>query len=103
MSPSSLITDTGRPLELRVDPPVVVARCMEASVRRWRWANLADAHPSLQQSGGDLDPILKLLNSKRSDDGWNSRLRASLGSVVANRQYPQARCFQAGWATHDIL
>ena len=35
-SVSSLITDTGRTLDLHTDPPVVVARLMEAAVRRWR-------------------------------------------------------------------
>ena len=95
-SASCLVTDTGRTLHLLVDPPIVVARCMEAAVRRWRWRNLAEVHPSLKQSGATFNPVLKLLSSKRSDDGWNGRLRASLSSVAANRQYPQARCFQAG-------
>ena len=95
-SASSLVTDTGRTLDLQVDPPIVVARCMEAAVRRWRWRNMAELHPSLKQSGAAFDPVLKLLSSKRNDEGWNNRLRAALSSVAANRQYPQARCFQAG-------
>ena len=61
---------------------------------------MAELHPSLKQSGCSFDPILKLLGSSRSDDGWNNKLRASLGSVIANRQYPQTRCFQAGWVSH---
>ena len=35
-SASCLVTDTSRTLDLHVDPPIVVARCMEAAVRRWR-------------------------------------------------------------------
>ena len=83
LSASSLVTDTGRAIDLHVDPPIVVARCMEAAVRRWRWSNMAELHPSLKQSGCSFDPILKLLGSSRSDDGWNNKLRASLGSVTA--------------------
>ena len=99
-SASSLITDVSRTLDLHTDPPIVVARCMEAAVRRWRWSNMAKAHPSLRVVGCSFHPVHKLLSSKRSDDGWNNKLRASLSSVAANRQYPQARCFQAGWVTH---
>ena len=39
-------------------------------------------------------------SSKRADDGWNAVLRASLGSIVPNRQYPQERCYRAGWVEH---
>ncbi len=69
LSASSLATDVGRTLDLHVDPPIVVARCMEAAVRRWRWSNLAELHPSLRQSGCTFDPVLKLLGSTRSDSG----------------------------------
>ena len=57
---------------------------------------MAEIHASLKQPGCSFNPVLKLLGSKRNDDGWNNRLRASLSSVASNRQYPQARCFQAG-------
>ena len=61
---------------------------------------MAEAHPSLRVVGCSFHPVHKLLSSKRSDDGWNNRLRGSLSSVATNRQYPQARCFQAGWVAH---
>jgi hypothetical protein len=97
---TNITTDTGRDIELGTDPPIVVARLMEAAVRRWRWRNVAEAHPSLKKHGCTFDPVLKLLNSKRTDDGWNVVLRASLGSIVPNRQYPQERCYRAGWVEH---
>ena len=74
---TNITTDAGREIELTIDPPVMVSRLMEAAVRRWRWKNVADAHPSLK-SGCAFDPVLKLLNSKRADDRWNAMLRASL-------------------------
>ena len=98
---ASLTTETGRTLDLHTDPPVVVARLMEVVVRKWRWSNFAMAHASIRGVGCTFDPILKLLGAKRSDEGWNGELRASLGSVVTNRRYPQCRCFQAGWVEHS--
>ena len=44
-SASCLVTDTGRTLHLHIDPPIIVARCMEAAVRRWRWRNLGSCTP----------------------------------------------------------
>ena len=43
---TNITTDRGREIELSTDPPIVVARLMVASVRRWRWNNVAEAHPS---------------------------------------------------------
>jgi hypothetical protein len=97
---TNITTDMGREIELSTDPPIVVARLMVESVRRWRWNNVAEAHPSLKGKGCTFDPVLKLLNSKRADDGWNPMLRASLSSVVPNRQYPQERCYRANWVEH---
>ena len=94
-----LITDEGREVDLRITPPIVVKKMVEAAVRRWRWRNVAEAHPSLHK-GCNFEPIFKLIGSKRNDEGWNPFLRGMLKSVVANRQFPQSRCHQAGWVQH---
>ena len=73
---------------------------IEAAVRRWRWRNVAEAHPSLHE-GCNFEPIFKLLGSRRKDSEWNATLRGMLKSVVANRQFPQSRCYQAGWVQHS--
>ena len=95
VSATELISDRGKRLNLTVDPPVVIKRAVEAAVRRWRWRNMALTHPSLHETGSNFDPIHKLLSSKQNSDDWNPHLRAMLRSVVANRQFPQTRCFQA--------
>ena len=48
-----------------------------------------------------MQPIWSLLNSKKENLEWNSTLRGGLGSVLAGRQFPQTRCFAAGWTTHN--
>ena len=48
-----------------------------------------------------MEPITKLLKSKANNEDWNPALRGSLRSAIAGRQYPQARVFAAGWATHS--
>ena len=96
-SATKLITETGRVLDLQIDPPVIIGRLMEAAVRKWRWSNVSATHPSIGNNGANFDPIYKLLASKRNDEGWNPRLRGALRSVIPNRQFCQARCYQAGW------
>lgn len=63
-------------------------------------AKLAAAHPTLSDDGANFDPIYKLLNAKTNNEHWNPMLAGALQSVLANRQYTQLRCFQAGWARH---
>ena len=62
---------------------------------------MAQARPSLHGTGCNFDPIFKLLAYKQNDAEWNPKLRAMLKSVIANRQFPQARCHQAGWVEHS--
>ena len=61
---------------------------------------MAAAHPALPADGANFEPLLKLINSKRNNLGWNPALRGALKSVVANRQYTQLRCYQVGWVKH---
>ena len=58
-----------------------------------------EAHPSLHE-GCNFEPIYKLLNSKKNDSEWNATLMGMLRSIVANRQFPQSRCYQAAWVQH---
>ena len=60
--------------------------------------------PQLKKGGsgaGALEPIKKLLRSEDNNEDWNPALRGSFKSAIAGRQYPQARVFAAGWATHN--
>ena len=78
----------------------MIKRAVEGAVRRWRWKDLAEKHPCLHGGSCNFDPIYKLLASMHNNDEWNPYLKAMLSSVLANRQFPQARCFQAGWVQH---
>ena len=62
---------------------------------------MAASHPSLPPERANFDPILKLRNSKASNDEWNPTLRAALRSVATGRQYPHRGCFHAGWVIHS--
>ena len=48
-----------------------------------------------------MQPIWTLLKSRREDLEWNASLRSGLASLLAGRQFPQTRCFAAGWVTHN--
>ena len=48
-----------------------------------------------------MQPIWTLLKSRREDMEWNASLRSGLASLLAGRQFPQTRCFAAGWVTHN--
>lgn len=48
-----------------------------------------------------MEPSTKLLKSKANNEEWNPALRGSLRSAIAGRQYPRARAFAGGWATHS--
>ena len=97
----TLTTDTGQGFDMRFDPPVVIARGMNEAVRRWRWRTIAAAHPSLSACGANIGPIFKLLSSRQNDEDWGPLFAGSLKSVLAGRQFPQIRCFQAGWSSHS--
>ena len=98
---STITSDNGRVFCLDEDPPVVLARKANEAVRRWRWKQISEQHPSLPAEGANFGPIAKLLKSKRNDEVWNPALKGALTSVVVGRQYTQYRCFQAGWTLHS--
>lgn len=99
------VTDVGRVLDLTLDPPAVVRLEIEESVRRWRWRNIAARHASLQLIGGvgpDLKPIWKLLNSKFRSGSWGAAQRGAPHPILANRQWPQERCFRVGFVVDHM-
>ena len=101
---STLRTDRGRVLALHRDPPAVVAKEVCEAVRRWRWARIETAIPSLS-SGGEgrgaaMGAIWKILAGKPKI-GWSPELRGALKSAITGRQWAQARCFQAGLVPHS--
>ena len=100
----NLVTDLGEPLKLLEDSPKTVRLAVREAVKRWRWRNVEHSLPELAKAEGGrgamMNPIWRLLASKRSDDAWNPLLRGSLKSVIAGKQWPQQRCFKAGWGVH---
>ena len=85
ISATELESDDGRVFHLAVDHPVVIKRAVEAAVRRWRWRNLAEKHPSLHKVGCSFAPILKLLSSKQNDD---ERTPPPTGYAAVRRRKP---------------
>lgn len=102
---TNIVTDEGRTLKLNLHPPVVVVREVCEAVRMCRWRAIEDAHHSLSSAGSGrgavMEPIWKLLKSCENTATWNQSLRGSLRSAIANRQWPQARCYKAGFAGHS--
>ena len=100
-----LKTDTGIILDLTLDPPAVVEQQVRLAVVRWRWRNVEAVIPELAANGSGrgamMQPIWTLLKSRREDMEWNASLRSGLASLLAGRQFPQTRCFAAGWVTHN--
>ncbi len=100
-----LVMDDGRELQLDVDPPIVVARECEAAVRRWRWRSIEQAVPSLDSGGAghgaNFGPVRALLRPAPDTPQWTAEFRGALRSAVLGRQWPQCRCFAAGFAEHN--
>lgn len=48
-----------------------------------------------------MQPIWSLIKSTQNDSEWNPTLKSGLTSTLAGRQFPQVRCFAAGWAVHS--
>ncbi len=95
-----IITDSGRRLDLAVDPPIIVKSEVIAAVRRWRWGRIVDRHPILRGGGADgdksLDPLRRLLQPKARRAGWGAAQQAALKSAITNGQWLQTRLHAAG-------
>ncbi len=98
----TITTDDGLMLDLTRDSPALVRKAAGQAVRRWRWRRVELKHPHLVQGSGGfgafLSPIYRLLNG-RDTVGWGSEEKGALRSVLADRQWPQARLFQARLAS----
>ena len=101
---TTLITDRGDVLDLRLDPPKVVAQQVFDAVKRWRWQRIEKKHRRLAEGGTGrgamMTPVWKLLRSKLQNDTWNSGHRSALRSAIANRQWTQTGCCAAGFVKH---
>ena len=98
----TVVTDDGMALDLTRDSPAIVQRAVNRSVWRWRWRRVELRHPHLVQGSGGfgmlISPVFRLLNG-RDGQGWGPTQKGALRSSFANRQWPQARLFQAGLVT----
>ena len=100
-----MITEGGRNVDLRIDSPAVIKQFVVPAVRRWRWTRVGRLYPELRSdtpgNGAIMQPIWKLLRSKKPDLEWGSGHKSALCSVICGRQWPQDRCFAAGFAKHS--
>ncbi len=99
----TLISDTGRRLELRRDPPCVIKREVHGAVRRWRWRRicLASGYPfGKSDDGGEvcLDVFRRLLSPRARGATWTAAHQAALKSALVNGQWCQQRLFSANMA-----
>ncbi len=81
------------------DSPAMIQSFVQRAVWRWRWRRLESKHSHLMQKEGGygafIQPIFKLLNGKDGPE-WDCNHKGALRSAVTNRQWPQAKLFQAG-------
>ncbi len=99
----TLISDTGRRLELRRDPPCVVKREVHGAVRRWRWRRicLTNGYPfGKSDDGGEvcLDVFRRLLSPRARGATWTAAHQSALKSALVNGQWCQQRLFSASMA-----
>ena len=94
----SVCTDTGQVIDLCRDSPAMVQRIANRSVWRWRWRRVEQGLPTLVQGNGGygafMSPVYRLLNGKDTAN-WGHAEKGALRSLITNRQWPQARLFQA--------
>ena len=74
-------------------------KAVSEAVARWRWRRIEHRRPSLRSGGAGRGaswrPVLKVLRAKDSPE-WGPEHKASLKSVICNRQWPQQRLCKAG-------
>eukprot|EP00973_Karenia_brevis_P087820 12181793-Karenia_brevis.AAC.1 len=92
------MTDQGQEINLRVDSPAYVKQLVYESVCRWRWRRISTRMPALNDDrgmGAWWSPLRQLLH-QRDTETWGPKQKSALRSVLASRQWPQARLFSAG-------
>ena len=98
-SPTLFVTDLGVRIDLGVGSPAFLLKAVGEAVARWRWRRIEHRHPSLYSGGAGRGaswrPVLKVLRAKDSPE-WGPEHKASLKSVMCNRQWPQQRLCKAG-------
>ena len=111
---ATFVTDQGRVLDLRADPPVVVRKEVQAAVGRWRLKTIVQRFPHLDQNNSAhpaqpalvgvlqsasaiaVAPIRKLLSVASRTKQWTAAHQAALWSAVVGTQWSQCRLFTAG-------
>ena len=100
-SATTVVDELGVAHDLLDVPPARIAKLIHRAVTTWRWRRVETKHPHLRQAGGGhrpfIEPIRRLLGAKASDN-WGPSQRGALRSAFLNRQWTQARLFQAGRA-----
>ncbi len=104
----TIITDDGRILDLKIDPPIVIKDEVIRAVRRWRWKRIVQYAPQLG-CGGDPDadgelvlaPVRKVLQTSARSSSWTSAQQAALRSVAVGAQWTQSRLCRAGMVDSD--
>ena len=98
LSAWEVIADDGENIDMRVQSPEYVKQAVTQSVARWRWRRVEKAFPSLRCAvsgdGPAWRPILKALNCKDTDS-WGQTHKGAFRSLVAGRQWTQARLAKA--------
>ena len=99
---TTFITDSGRRLDLRIDPPIVVQREVHAAVARWRWRSVEDRHPHLRSepsgNGAVVAPLRRLLRPSARNTVWTAAHQGALRSAITGTQWPQKRLFDRNLA-----
>ena len=92
--------DRGKSVDFVKDPPIVIKRRCEDSVRRWRWRRISQALPSANLGqigdGACMEPIWRLLNGRGKGSSFRREYAGMLASAITGRQWSQERCFSAG-------
>ena len=99
---STVVDEVGVLHDFTEVPPARIAKIVHRAVTTWRWRRVEARFPHAKQGDGGhgffLEPVRRLLKVKDSET-WGGRQKSSLRSAFLNRQWPQARLFQAGRAS----
>ena len=112
--------DEGRILDMLLDPPVAVIRAVKASVRRWRFANIASSicglvpeSPDITSQDGTVYTTIdfastiggltrKTVTKVKECEQWSASCKGDLTSAIAGGQWTQSRRSSVrAWGIHD--